>query len=194
MTSTQRGETGETRRAYLLAFLVIVAFPLAAFIGLTAFAFRPTPIGEPSECIVQATEQRWLRLRVQALEISQRDYEDHAFAISQDAGATWTPIFTNTRPEPPSATCEDNIQVFSETGLLAWNGAAVAVSDDGGATWRLWELCDEPRPSFGCVDREQIRAVTFESVQRGQVAVFAPEGSYQLETGDGGQSWQLSES
>lgn len=172
-------------------FSFIVAFPILGLFLLAAIAFQTTPAGEVTDCTVTNDSGTiTVALTIEPIEVSGRYFETHTFAQISDSDESDV-IFANTRPSPDETTCEQNIIFMDSEAVVVWNGAAVAWSENAGDSWRIWEMCDEPRPSFGCVDRERIERVTVESATSGQIDVYAPEGSYSIVTGDAGENWQL---
>lgn len=186
------GEKSMSRRWLVFGiFSFLVLFPILGLFLLTAIAFQPTPAGEVTGCTAtNDSGTLTIELTIEPVEISGRYFETHTFAQISDADEPDV-IFTTSRPSPDETTCEQNILFPAEDAIVVWNGAAVAWSSNTGESWHMWELCDEPRPSFGCVDRERIEQVTVQSATAGQIDVFAPEGSYTLTTDDSGESWQL---
>lgn len=173
-----------------LIFSFIVIFPIVGLGILALIGFQQTPVGEPSHCVATLLDDVQIRLDIEPFEAANRYFERHTFSRIE-ADGTLTEILSNARPNPISVDCDTNILQPTADHIVVWNGMAVGWSSDNAQTWDIWEVCDAPRPSFGCVDREYISDVTVSGANMITIRVFAPEGNYQLSTVSGGVSWDF---
>gem|GEM_PF-3502426 len=155
-------------------------------------AFFPTSRGDVDVCDVATPAGGTLQLQIQPLTVGGVYHEAHQFLYRASNADAWQTLIDMTLPTPrPAVTCEDNLRILSPQTWAVWNGKAVSLSIDSGQTWQIWEICDAPRPEFGCVAAEYIQSVTLDDAGRILVEITAPEGDYRVVTENGGESWAM---
>lgn len=180
------------RRNDRLIIFVLITGPLILMIVSLLVAFFPTSRGNVDVCDVATSTGGTLRLQIQPLTVGGIYHEAHQFLYRASDADDWQTLIEMTLPTPrPAVTCEDNLLVLGPETWVVWNGKAVSLSIDSGETWQMWEICDAPRPEFGCIAAEHIQSVTLDEVGRIVVDITAPEGDYRVLTENGGESWAM---
>lgn len=187
------------------ALLVVGGFFVVAALGRPAGG-----VDEACTTAVAATLQR--RTSTYTYQAGITPYQQQTLAISLDGGVTWNDVFDDVVQNPQDLPCEAriNFSQIADDAYLAWHRKNVALSVDGGETWRVQNICDDPRPTGGRCDPDELDfgAVMFDDVQNGEVLVqrfvldeygqrVNADGSlriaeeYALVTDDAAQNWSL---
>ncbi|QPC81617.1 hypothetical protein G4Y79_18255 [Phototrophicus methaneseepsis] len=174
-----------------IVLVIITIVPLLLMIGVAVIGLRTENAGEAWSCTADLANGGVMTLTVQPKTVSSVYYEDQIFTYQPVPEGESTVVMQMGVSQPTmTMRCDENIGSAAQV-LWVWNEKGMTVSADEGESWHLWEICDEPRPEFGCTPPEHIQAVSFVASGEGSVDVFAPEGSYQVMTEDGGATWQM---
>jgi hypothetical protein len=210
MTSTTRTEPDGLLNRPLVMLALLFTIPASlVFLGYVyVVQSGPPPGGTESVCERVVSDERLFRIELYDFSAGLTRYTDQTFYTSTD-GSDWQQVFNVRVQNPTGVTCEDNITQLADDAYLLESRKAVAISTDGGDSWRVQRVCDEPRPEGRCdVDALDMVNVDFETPQRGVIdvreAVVDEYGvpqtddgevlvidRYQLMTDDGGVTWQL---
>jgi hypothetical protein len=174
------------------AVLIFVAIaPLVLMVVVTFLALQTQNAGEARTCMVNVETGGTVTMVAQPMTVSGVPYEDYTFDYRTQPDSDPVQIMQMGVSRPTdSVNCADNIG-SADTVVWVWNDKGMAISPDAGENWYTWEVCNEPRPAFGCTVPEHIDGATFEASGAGSVHVYAPEGSYEVITDDGGATWQI---
>ncbi len=210
MTSTTQPEPDGLLNRPLVMLALLFTIPASlVFLGYVfVIQSGPPPGGTESVCERVVSDERMFRIELYDFSAGLTRYTDQTFYTATD-GSDWQQIFNVRVQNPTGVTCEENITQLADDAYLLQSRKAVAISTDGGATWQVQRVCDEPRPAGRCdVDALDMVEVRFETPQQGVIdvreAVVDEYGvpqtengevrvidRYQLTTDNGGVTWQF---
>jgi hypothetical protein len=210
MTTTVHNEPDGILNRPLVMLALLFTIPASlVFLGyFYVVQSGPPPGGETSACERVVSDERHFRIERYDFTAGLTRYTDQRFLTSTN-GTDWQDVMNVRVQNPTGVTCGDNIQQLAEDTYLLESRKAVALSTDGGESWRVQGVCDAPRPEGRCdVDALDIVNVTFETPQQGVLQVReavvdeygVPQmkdgeveviNRYRLITDDAGMSWQL---
>ena len=176
-----------SRTALILALIFLVPGVLTA-LGYLALGTGAagTPPGRTTTC--ERVLSNDLRVQLSSFIFSSGldSYADQRFSVWRDEA--WQPVLETRVQRPGGADCQVNI-IERADQLWLWTELGVAVSEDGGETWRSSSLCDLPRPEGRCA--YDYRLFTFElDDSSARIEATGAQQRYRLVSDDLGQSWQ----
>lgn len=192
---------------------VLLSIPLVlAFAGTAIVANSgPPPGGTTTTCERFSTDELGFRITFYTFTSGLTRYDQQTFAVTRDGGTSWVDVFEGLVIAPMVTTCDEQVVLVTDEASALWNRNTVAVTQDAGETWMVHNVCDTlPAETEDCDDEIlDFVAVSFDDAQNGVITVreFAvdslgerllEEGSpiinnrYDLQTGDGGLTWQIS--
>jgi hypothetical protein len=210
MSTTARNEPDGLLNRPLVMLALLFTIPASlVFLGYVyVVQSGPPPGGETSACERVVSDERHFRIERYDFSAGLTRYTDQRFLTSTD-GTDWQEVMNVRVQNPTGVTCDDNIRQLAEDVYLLQSRKAIALSTDGGASWRVQGVCDAPRPEGRCdADALDMVEVTFETPQQGRITVReavvdeygVPQtedgeieviNRYRLITDDAGVTWQL---
>ncbi|MGJ3238344.1 MAG: hypothetical protein ACFE0Q_06525 [Anaerolineae bacterium] len=210
MTDEQQ-PSGFLNRAVVVLLLV---FSIPA--GLTALGTYyvavqgRVPGGAERQCERVITSDSTLRVDIYAYVAGLVEFETQTVSI-RVGNNDWQELFSDTIPVPQPLDCDNVLTELNDQHHLLHNQKSVAWSSDGGVTWQVQRVCDDPRPSSGRCDAETLQYAQVEASPDGQGSLLvvqsdvddfgepqrADDGQsiivnqWRLLTDDAGQSWTL---
>ena len=116
----------------------------------------------------------------------------HFFFLSTtNGGKTWRQAMHFRHDDQIAPHCE-NIRFFGPDHYSVWMGWKLAVTRNGGKSWRVW-YPNETWPEWQCCNYRLIEDVEFEDALRGRMTlnpIGQREPASELFTEDGGESWR----
>jgi hypothetical protein len=174
-------------RTNIIMWVLILVIPIALFLGLERLAFATIPAGDIVVCERELGALE-ARITVEPFRMGQIYHERQLIEINR--GEVWEPVIDMVLNLPElTPTCDTNLG-NAQNLVWVWNGKTIALTNDEAISWQTWEICDEPRPDFGCVRDEYIQSTEL-SDDGLLVSVSAREGNYQVLTPDQGMNWQF---
>lgn len=192
-----------------IMFLIPALLVLGGFyvVGL----YGQIPGGSTTVCERDLGDGSTARIEVYGYTAGLTYYERQTFAVSSAVGS-WETVFEDEVQVPRGVNCEDHIRVLTDGTWLFFNSKSVALNSPQRDGWQVHHVCDDPRPEQGRCDADPLNITDVQFVDGQQGTLLIQEGvvdeygqplfengaprllaQYQLQTEDGGRSWQLVE-
>jgi len=208
---------GFLNRSLVTLFLVFT-IPAALTLAGTYYVAQTgrVPGGEDTFCERAITDDVSFRIDVYTYTAGLVQFQTQTFSYRQEniastASDEWITLFSDTMPNPETVACETNVLQLNDSNIVLQNQKSMAWSSDGGSTWAIHNICDDPRPQSGRCDAETLNIVDTQFNADGTGILYVQESAvdgfgepqrddnnnpiaddeWRLLTDDFGQTWFL---
>lgn len=166
------------------------------------------PGGNETICEQNLNDSLTARLTIYAYQAGLSLFETQTIAVNQNG--TWQELASDTVQWPQGISCENNIIELGTGVFLLYNEKSLALSDNNGETWQVYNVCDEPRPVSGRCDADPLALhnINIDESGAGQFTVRQSitdeygqplyenglprlAGEWTITTSDAGRNWRL---
>jgi hypothetical protein len=152
----------------IVGLLMLFIIPALLTVGamFLVIAMGRIPGGTERSCERVLNDSYSIRLNIYAYQSGLSLFETQTIAVSHHR--VWQDLASDTVQWPRGIDCEKNIVELSANVFLLYNEKTLALSDNAGESWQVYNVCDEPRPGSGRCDPEPLNLLDMS---------FAPDGS-----------------
>ena len=155
----------------IVGLLMLFTIPAILTVGamFVVIAMGRIPGGKDSFCERVLDDSHAVRFDIYDYQAGLSLFQTQKISVSQNE--SWHELSSDTVQWPHGINCESNVVELGTGIYLIYSEKTVILSDDGGETWQVQNVCDEPRQNSGRCDADPLSLIDLS---------FAADGSGQF--------------